>query len=564
MSGHTLFKWAILLAAGLLGCDPNHPSPGPQGADSQTNWLKSCQIDAECNGLSCVCGVCTQTCSSDAACGETTRGASCISASDPGAITQCGGARPEAPGLCLPRCDDEHPCDTGKICVTNLCSPIPNPSVKVSVDISRPHQVLVGFGASLAYAETQITSHPKRDQLLDAVFKELGLDVLRVRNRYVDSPRADSPDVANTAELVTAATARLGHAPGLFLTSWTPPATLKGNSALKCNGAPNTCTLAKNAQGDFDYAGFGQYWRSSLDAYAKVGVKPDYIGLQNNPNWVPNATEVFEACKFLPVEGSATVSLNGRDTVVDYPGLAEAQSAVLEALAGLSTRPKLLAPETSGSGNVADYVANLDLTEVAAFAHHLYGTDPSGTDPGGLAGLDALPSERQRPVFITEMEADGFDTALTVHHATVDQGAAVYLQNALLSPPSGPTANPRAVFGVDDTSFVAQDPYHALRHFARFTEPGWARVDATSTVTDLLASAWISPSKDALTVILINSGSTELNIELDLPALLGTTSEISRSAFSGVERSVSLGSFTAERVLQLPARGVMTVALLPP
>jgi len=546
----------VLLAAGLLGCDPDKVTRGPQDADSQTNWLKSCQIDGECNGLSCVCGLCTQTCDNDAACGESTRGSSCVRADDPGIVSQCGSA--PASGLCLPRCEDDSDCSPGKLCEQGLCTPMPTPSAKVSVDISQSHQILVGFGASLAYSETQITSHPKRDQLLDAIFKDVGLDVLRLRNRFVDT----QANLSDTADLIDAATARLGHAPGIFLTSWTPPAALKANSGLSCNGSPNTCTLAKNG-GGFDYAGFGRYWRQSLDAYATAGVKPDYIGLQNNPNWAPNAGEVFEACKFLPVQGSATVSIGGRDVSVDYPGLAEAQRAVLEALAGASARPKLLAPETSGSGNIADYVTNLDLTEVAAFAHHLYGTDPSGSDPGGFAGLEALPSESRRPVFITEMEADGFDTALTVHHATVDEGAAAYLQNAMLSSPSGPAANPRAVLGVDDTSFVPQEPYHALRHFAHFTDPGWARVDTTSNVAALLVSAWASPNKDALTVILINSGSAELSIQLELPTL-GGGSEVLRSAFSGVERSASLGSFSPKRVLQLPPRGVMTVALLPP
>jgi O-glycosyl hydrolase len=440
-----------------------------------------------------------------------------------------------------------------------VCTPIASPSAKVSVDFGQSHQVLVGFGASLAYAEADITDHPRRDQLLDAVFKDVGLDVLRLRNRFVDTT-----NVSASGELIAAATARLGHTPGIFLTSWTPPAAQKANNALMCNGSPNTCTLAKNGQGGFDYQAFGQYWRDSLDAYAKAGVKPDYIGLQNNPNWAPKTSEVFEACKFLPVEGSAVVSVGGRDVNVDYPGLAEAQKAVLDALVGLEQRPKLLAPETSGSGNIAEYVMNLDLSAVAAFAHHLYGSDPAAMDPGNLAMLGTLPAESRRPVFITEMEADGFGTALALYHATVNEDAAVYLQNALLSASSGPAANAQAVIGVDDTSFVAQDPYYALRHFARSTQPGWVRVDATSTVGELLVTAWRSPAQDALTVILINSGSAELDFQLDLPVLDVGASEVTRSAFNALERAAPLGSYSPGQVLKLPARSVMTVALEPP
>lgn len=555
MSRHALFKWATI-AGTLLACAPDHANTGPKVADSQTNWLRSCRISADCDLLSCVCGVCTKPCDTDAACAEG-EGTSCVKADDAGVVAQCGGKQPEASGICMTRCT-EGSCDSGHTCVAGVCSPITSPGPRVSVDLGQSHQVLVGFGASLAYAEADVLEHPQRDQLLDAVFKDAGLDVLRLRNRYVDSA-----DVGTSGELIAAATARLGHPPGIFLTSWTPPAALKENAGLTCNGSPHTCTLAKNSQGGFDYDAFAQYWRASLDAYAKVGVQPDYIGLQNNPNWAPKASEVFEACKFLPVEGTATVAVGGRDVEVKYPGLAEAQRAVLEALVGLEQRPKLLAPETSGSGNIADYVTNLDLSEVEAFAHHLYGSDPAAMEPGSLATLSSLPAESRRPVFITEMEADGFNTALALHHATVNEDAAVYLQNALLSASTGPAANAQAVLGVDDTSFVAQEPYHALRHFARFTDPGWVRIDASSTLSELLVSAWRSPTSDALTVIVINSGSVEASFQLDLPAIGAVTSEVTRSSFNAAERSASLGAFSAKQLLKLPARAVMTIALAP-
>lgn len=554
MSGKALIRWAVLALA-LFACEPKHQG---DEADSQTNWLRTCQIDSQCGALSCICGVCTQACSPSVACDDNPKGAECIPADDAGAVAQCGGSRPPSAGICMPRCQ-EGTCGDDQVCVAGVCAPLSAPSAQVTVDTSQQHQVLVGFGASVAYTEADITDHPQRDQLLDAIFKDAGLDVLRLRNRYVDAA-----DVSSSGELIAAATARLGHPPVVFLTSWTPPASLKANQALMCNGSPNTCTLAKSAQGEFDYAGFAQYWRASLDAYAKAGIKPDYIGLQNNPNWAPQTSQVFEACRFLPVEGSATVSVNGRDVAVDYPGLAEAQKAVLDALQGLESRPKLLAPETSGSGDITDYVMNLDLSVVDAFAHHLYGSDPMAMDPGALAGLSSLPAASRRPVFITEMESDGFGTALSLHHATVNEDAAVYLQNALIGAPSGPAANAQAVLGVDDTSFVAQEPYHALRHFARSTQPGWVRVDAASSVDTLLVSAWSSPQKDALTVILINSGSSDLAVQLDLPALGATGSEVTRSTFNALERSASLGSFSPGRVLQLPARAVMTVALEPP
>lgn len=437
--------------------------------------------------------------------------------------------------------------------------PLVPPTPQVSVDTARGYQVLVGFGASLPYGENQIVNHPQSAQLFDAIFQDLGLDVLRLRNRYVDSS-----DVSSTAKLIAGASASLGRAPGLFLTSWTPPLSLKANSALACKGYSG-CTLAKTSSGAFDYQGFAQYWRSSLDAYAKIGVRPDYIGIQNNPNWVPNESDVFEACKFLPVEGSLATTIGGKDVVVDYPGLAEAQKAVADALSDLSQRPKMLAPETSGSANVVDYVSAMDLATIDAFAHHLYGSDPAEADPGGLSGLETLPSEAQRPVFVTEMESDGFGTALSLHHATVDAGAAAFLQNALTSPLSGTGANAQALIGVDDATFVAQEPYHALRHFAHSTEPGWVRVDAAASVSELLVSAWVSPSRDAVTVIVINQGAGEQSFQLNVPELTSfASSEITRTSFDADERSASLGAFVRGSALTLPARSLMTLAFSTP
>jgi glucuronoarabinoxylan endo-1,4-beta-xylanase len=544
------FRLAILsLAVGA--CDGRHT---PQGADSQTNWLKACEVDSQCEGLSCVCGLCTRTCQEDAAC-DASRGLTCVETSDAGVVAQCQSSPPKS-NLCMQRCEVGS-CGLGKSCIAGVCAPISSPSPQASVDIKQSHQALVGFGASVAYVEADITDHPQRDQLLDAIFKDAGLDVLRLRNRYVETT-----DLSVTGELISAATARLGHPPGVFLTSWTPPAALKTNAGLACNGSPHTCTLAKNSQGLFDYQGFADYWRASLDAYAKVGVTPDYIGLQNNPNWAPKAGEVFEACRFLPVEGSAVVPVGGKDTMVAYPGLAEAQAAVLKSLSGLEPRPKLLAPETSGSGNIGEYVTSLDLSAVEAFAHHLYGSDPAAMDPGNLATLDSLPPESRRPVFITEMEADGFGTALALYHATVNENAAVYLQNALISESSASTANDQAVIGVDDTSFTPQDPYHALRHFAHATAPGWVRVGASSTTSELLVTAWRSPASDALTVIALNSGTSELEFGLELPVIAGG-SEVTRSSFDGAERSASLGAYSPGKVMKLPAHSVMTIALGP-
>jgi glucuronoarabinoxylan endo-1,4-beta-xylanase len=548
-------SWCLLPALlGVLGCDP---SSRPESIDSQTNWLKACEIDSQCGSFTCVCGVCTTACSDNSTCANLD-GAACVSADDEGAIAQCGGNHTMAAGLCMPRCDVAG-CSDGKMCVAGVCTPVPTPSANVGIDTRTQHQTLTGFGASVAYDEGEITSHPEKAALYKTLFADLGLDVLRLRNRYGDT---GDDDLTTATALLAAAATSLGRTPTVFMTSWSPPAALKASNAVECSGNPGKCTLAKDASGAYDYAGFATYWRSGLDAYAAAGVTPDFIGIQNNPDWFPTASEMGAACVFLPAEGSTMVTVDGVAVSVQYPGFAEAQAATLSALSGLASPPKILAPETADFTKLADYESALDPASLDALAHHLYGVDPQNVDLTGLAGLGDLATSVEKPVFQTEMQADGLGTALLIHYATAVEGASAYLQTTLTSSATGPTTNPDALVFLDATDFTVLDPYYAMQHFALHTDPGWTRVDATSSDADLLTSAWLAPDGSALTVILVNGGATDLDPKLDLTyAGNFAHSDITRTVFGGVERAADLGSLSAQAVLTVPSRSIVTVAL---
>jgi len=546
---------ALLLGALMLlpGCSPKAKEDG----DSQTNWLEACQVDTQCaNGTKCLCGVCTRACSVALTCSNAQQG-SCVRASEAGAIAQCGGSSPPVPGLCLPLCENDRACGQGQACVAGVCSPLPASSVDVSVELETRHQDLVGFGANVAYSEGQITGHPQQAALYQAIFADLGLDMLRFRNRYLHT---GDDDLTTAGALVEAGNATLGRPLGVVLSNWSPPPALKANAALTCSGNLQSCTLTKTAAGAFDYVGLADYWAASLGAYAKVGLVPDYMGIQNNPNYIPSSAETLEACKFLPTEGTVAVPIGGTTVRVTYPGLAQAQSAMVDALSTLSNRPKVLAPETSDFGSVADYLPSLDASKTDALAHQLYGVNPTAVDLDALAAMGKLVSQYSRPVFVTEMQADGFGTALLIHYATVVEGASAYLQAALAGPVSGPLTNTQALLGIDSASFRTQDPYHAMRHFAARTDPGWTRVEATApATTGLLVSAWLSPSGQDLTLVLINTRSIELSARLKLPGNW-SSSEVTRSVFGGVERSAELGALSTQGALRMPPESVVTVA----
>lgn len=538
---------ASLLAFGLPGCDA--PRPTPQG-DSQTNWLESCELDADCGPLSCVCGVCTRTCSGESACDE--RGFECFSWSSPGAASACSGHAPPSSGMCLPSCVDA-PCEAGRECVAGACVPAPPPTAEVAVDTSTHLQTLVGFGATIGYAEDELSALDSRVELDEAMFKGLGLDVLRLRSRYGEV--ADSK-LAQAQALVAAATRSLGRAPLVLLSSWSPPGSLKQNGSAFCASGPASCTLSLLPSGEFDYAGFAAHWRSTLDAYGRVGLIPDYIGIQNNPDWSPSVGIAAEACRFLPREGTESVTVDGVPTSVRYPGYTEALMAVLGSMQGMSRTPKLLAPDLVGVRGAESYLTSLGGARIHAIAHHMYGTVASQLDLERLSALGNLQASTALPLFQTEMQAGGFDTALLIHHTLVSEGAAMYLQTALVGPRSGPATNPTALIGLEDGDFVLQDPYFAMQHFAKFTDPGYARVAATSSNSGVLVSAFQAPDGDGLSVVLINAGYTPQVVELGVGQ--ARSFSLSRTVFDGDERMAPLGTFPTGARVQLPPRAMAT------
>ena len=470
-----------ILGLAFAGCSP---FDGPQ-TGSQTNWLQSCQIDAQCDaGLQCLCGACTQSCREEQSCADLP-GTSCVPGEDVGAIAQCAGNEPSRSGLCLPRCERED-CGSGTACIAGVCSPLPAPTASVTVDTSTRYQTLIGFGAAIGYTNSEVIQHPRKVALLQAMFGDAGLSVLRLQNRHGYSA---GEDLASSREIIDRAEQSLGRRPLLLLTSWSPPAELKANGETSCEGNPDTCTLMQLDGGGFDYAGFADWWRASLDAYAAEGITPDYIGIQNNPNWSPGASDSKEACRFLPTEGTTTLSIDGTNARVDFPGFKEALDAVVERLAGLASTPKILAPETTGIGSVDDYIPQVGMSNVDAIAHHLYGTDPASPNLDDLETNAELAREYQLPILQTEMESDGLGTAILVQYTLTVEGASAYLQNDFASRAASLTANSNALIDLTTEDFTLQAPYFTLRHFAHDTGPGWVRVEASSENADLLSSA---------------------------------------------------------------------------
>jgi glucuronoarabinoxylan endo-1,4-beta-xylanase len=425
----------------------------------------------------------------------------------------------------------------------------------VSVDDTLRFQALVGIGAGMGYVVDEIVQHSRQAELFDAMFAASGFTMLRMRNRY---GQEGDEDLESTREITTAATERLDEPPTIILNSASPPGSLKQNESNWCEGDPETCTLARLPDGAFDYAGLATHWRASLDAYAAVGVAPDYISIQNNPDWVPPAGNANEACRFLPTQGTVIVTTDTGDVEVEYPGYTEALEAVLGELEGLASVPKIIAPETTGSAEVAEYVAELDMANVDAIAHHLY-TDAPNPDPEALAALGDLGQQHERPLFQSEMHADSLTTAVLMHASLTVEGAAVYIHNGFVA--SASDIQPDGLINLTADDFAIGDTYHVVRHYSGQVRPGWIRVAADPDTDSLLASAWVSPDDDALVVVLTNPASTKMAVQIETGVVAPASTVVTRTVLGGLERSAELGELPSERIVTLPGQSIVTVAI---
>ncbi len=417
-----------------------------------------------------------------------------------------------------------------------------------SININTTYQTLEGFGAAIAWYNSYLSEHPNKREIYDVLFNGLGLDILRLRNQYRNDPNFDYEDT----EIVKMAGASLGHPIKILLCSWTPPANLKSNNNL------NQGTLIKE-NGAFVYDKFADYWYNALVAYKAKGIVPDYISIQNEPDY---ESADWETCVLKPVEDS------------NYAGYGKALDAVYSRISSLSPMPKILAPEVTGLASssvpgplVQNYCNNIDLTKVYGIAHHLYnGGDANNPDNFNTNFQTIATTYAGKPRFQTEYDqGTAFTTALLMHNSlTVEGVSAYFFWDLIWQPGQRPLVNiedPANPNGWSTTKgYTISDFYYVFKHFTKFTDPGFQRVSATSDLADIKVSAYSSADKSQLTMVLINKGSSESTVTLNLNGFSVANSAVYRSSLNGTERFAELGSLTGNAVT-MPAQSVATVVV---
>ena len=369
---------------------------------------------------------------------------------------------------------------------------------KISMDPSSIHQTVQGFGGSLAYYENWLTAHPNKSEIYDALFNELSLDILRLRNAHDYDPGM----VETAAEFVQAAESSSGRPIKVLSTSWGPPGWLKSNNDRK-NGGSLRYTI-NNGTVEFDYNGFAGWWYSSLDEYNAYGIYPDFISIQNEPDY----TATWESCRLDPTE-----TVNSSDTIAGY---SKALDAVYDTIQNRTDVPGILAPETVGIGYnaVERYCNAMDISKIHAIAHHLYhGVDEN--NPYASSTFQKVGNfHAEIPHFQTEYSrGDWWSLAGLLYMSLCEENATAYLYWDLAWDGDGLVSLDfpwdRNRWADPTRGYTLTKDFYVFKQYSAFIHPGWKRVSASLSDGSSVVSAFISPGKDSATAVIINRSETE-------------------------------------------------------
>jgi O-glycosyl hydrolase len=446
-------------------------------------------------------------------------------------------------------------------------------------------QPIYGFGGSQTYNGDLLAGFANREAVYRALFADLNLDILRLRNYYnydglEDNFEAKTREFAMAARRWSDPQKRAGKGPvRLMFTSWSPPASLKSNRLVsgRSDGTDKgleNATLRRNPDGRYAYGEFADWWLASLQKFKELtGGYPDYIALQNELDLsVP-----YEGCRFLPGEGTGEHGYS-------FAGYDQALAAVSDRLTGAlgAQTPKILGPETftirrepDHKSHVQNYVdpttasGRAVLARLFGISFHIYGSGAEAPDPGEFHTL--LNTLRQtyrtdgagKPLFQTEfLEGPSLTSVAGMIHDTLTIGGAsaylVWISARSVSQPGYALV----YYNPYDGSVERRERFYAVKHFSAFVGEGYHRIETDCSDPALKLSAYIGPGGDRLVAVLINPTGQERRVTLvpDSEPFRNAATNLYRSSEgeSG-ERWRDLGTLGPDHLITLPPRSVATV-----
>ena len=438
-------------------------------------------------------------------------------------------------------------------------------AANITVDPTATAQKVIGFGAGAAYYQSWITamSSSMQKDFYDTAFTGLNLSLLRIGNWKQE----DTTSIAADAAIIKAGRERLGNRFKIEMSSWSAPGRLKPSGSVNgsVNGqkvkSQNTLkTSNSDPYGKFVYSEFAHWWKTSLQAYEQMGITPDYISLQNEPDMEAD----YEETLFDPNEG-------------EIAGYKQALQAVRDSIKTLANPPKIIGPEPLGIGysNFEKYVKALDNNNLDGYAYHLYhagdGNDNSGTNylnpenfRKAMTNIAKNYGSDTKPIIMTEFctmenevrEQDMLGLAHIMQVGFTSGKLNAYIAWELFwGEPNGQLIGVCPGNGwssCTEAKLYINPEYHAMRHYSKFVNPGWRVVSSTADGSNVYAVAFRSADCDSITVVAINKGSAQnLNLSVNGYAPI--------SAVQSTENGAKSKSITASAIIDAPAKSITTV-----
>jgi O-glycosyl hydrolase len=447
-----------------------------------------------------------------------------------------------------------------------LASPAGAATVNATADVNLNtlYQQIEGFGGAICYDIQTMANYSNRQAVYDLLFKNLGLDILRIKNTY----QINTNDVNATARIVEAGKLR-NPALKTLLVPWSPKASLKSDGTL---GGVNS-TLKKDAADPnnsapyyYVYNEYAKWWQNSLTGsggYFSQWVYPDYISIQNEPDWGYQD----QVCRFTPTESST------------YAGYDKAFEAVHNKLDGnTSPMPKMLAPEggnLTGTPSFIDALVNRgQINNIYGFSHHLY--DQDFNNPDDAYQISRMQNFKtyygdyyHKPSFMTEFGGDGtpdfamaMDLAQHIYNCLVYEGMTSYVHWSLIR--DGGYTTGGVINLPSGGSYIVRDLYWFLKHYAFFTDPGWFRAKATTASGDLRITAFRNITDVNTTIVILNKSATnDVNLTLSLTGFVSQATWLKNEMYRSTSTSswASLGTFNPNQALTIPAQSITTIHL---
>jgi len=369
----------------------------------------------------------------------------------------------------------------------------------VSVNTNQTGQTMIGFGGALTWNSVRITNSSKKDEIIGLIADDLGVDMIRLKNWYypVGYPDNKEPDQMvigwhkplfdATNELYDLVTSRNPDIKVLF-SSWGPHNTLKSNDFLFRG------TLKKR-DGEFMYDEFANYWEDILNHISFV---PDYLSIQNEPTWVAD----WETCEWRPTETD------------EFPSYEIAFDKVAEKLSSLANPPVMVGPESANlsfEGFDAFAIELQDNPNLGVYGYHPY----NFRDDSPLTEIRATLRElgenfSDKPRFMTEYDGMGWMKSAQFINSTLrEANTSAYLYWALMWDEN----NEHAMIQVDEEgNYELTKYYHLMKHYAKYVNEGYIRVEVSSDETSLDQVAFMSEDGGELTVITVNPSDSAMEV----------------------------------------------------